>query len=142
MDNSIKIVRLQSGEDIIADYVEDDNDDAVLLNNPMHIIFKRMMTGQTYMVMMPWLPMELIKENNAIIYSEDILTVVEPRDDLIEYYNNVVVNSQLDEEDENYLREKLFSDTTSNIDIDEMDQPEDEELEDMLYKKQNKKFLH
>ncbi len=40
-NNTIKIVRLQSGEDIMADMIEDEENDTVLLDNPMHIIFKR-----------------------------------------------------------------------------------------------------
>ena len=67
-NTNIKIVRLQSGEDIVADFIEDDENDVVMLNNPMHIIFKRMPTGQTVMMMMPWLPIELIKSNSALIY--------------------------------------------------------------------------
>jgi len=146
MDNSIKIIRLQTGEDIIATYVEDDENDAVVLNNPMHILFKRMVTGQTYMVMMPWLPMELIKENNALIYTEDILTIIEPKDDLVEYYNNVVDNTKLDEGDEKKLREKLFDDVESNLEegeeIELFDSSEDDELDSILYKKKSSKLLH
>ena len=93
-NTNIKIVRLQSGEDIMADMIEDEENDTVLLDNPMHIIFKRIPTGQTVMMMMPWLPIELIKENNAILYTSDILTVIEPKDDLVEYYGNVVVEAQ------------------------------------------------
>ena len=37
-NTNIKIVRLQSGEDIVADFIEDDENDVVMLNNPMHII--------------------------------------------------------------------------------------------------------
>ena len=59
-NTNIKIVRLQSGEDIVADFIEDDENDVVMLNNPMHIIFKRIPTGQTVMMMMPWLPIEQI----------------------------------------------------------------------------------
>lgn len=93
-NNNIKIVRLQSGEDIIADIISDDDNETMLLENPMHIIFKRVPTGQTVMMMMPWLPIEIIKENNAILYQTDILTVIEPREDLINYYGNVVVEAQ------------------------------------------------
>lgn len=93
-NNTIKIVRLQSGEDIMADMIEDEENDTVLLDNPMHIVFKRIPTGQTVMMMMPWLPIELIKENSAILYTSDILTVIEPKDDLVEYYGNVVVEAQ------------------------------------------------
>lgn len=94
MENNIKIVRLQSGEDVMAHYYADEENGTVLLDNPMHIIFKRVPTGQTIMMMMPWLPIELIKENNAMIYDSDILTIIDPREDLIEYYGNVVLASK------------------------------------------------
>lgn len=93
-NNNIKIVRLQSGEDIIADTTMDEENDTVLLDNPMHVIFKRIPTGQTVMMMAPWLPIEIIKENVAIIYASDILTVIEPKTEVVEYYGNVVVEAQ------------------------------------------------
>ena len=112
-NNNIKIVRLQSGEDIIADTIMDDENDTVLLDNPMHVIFKRVPTGQTVMMMAPWLPLEIIKENNAVIYTSDILTIIDPKDEVVEYYGNVVVEAQhrmensrklgnLDEEEDDY----------------------------------------
>ena len=95
---------------------------------------------------MPWLPMELIKENNALIYTEDILTIIEPKDDLVEYYNNVVDNTKLDEGDEKKLREKLFDDVESNLEegeeIELFDSSEDDELDSILYKKKSSKLLH
>ena len=93
-NNNIKIVRLQSGEDIMADVMENDENELIVLDNPMNIIFKRMPTGQTVMMMMPWLPIEIIKENNATIYGTDILTVIEPKEDLIEYYGRAVLEAQ------------------------------------------------
>ena len=71
-ESQIKIVRLQRGEDIIADCTAIEDSDTVLLNRPMHIVFKRVSTGRSVMMMMPWLPIELIKENSAIIYEADI----------------------------------------------------------------------
>ena len=53
-NTNIKIIRLQSGEDVMADCIEDTEQGTVLLENPMHIIFKRVSTGQTVMMMMPW----------------------------------------------------------------------------------------
>jgi hypothetical protein len=135
-NNNIKIVRLQSGEDIMADIIEDGENDTLLLDNPMHIIFKRIPTGQTVMMMMPWLPIEIIKENNAIVYASDILTIIEPKDDLIEYYGNVVFEAQqrmaeprdyneLDEEEEDDEEEELTS----------------EEILDLI-KEKKKNYLH
>ena len=118
-NNNIKIVRLQSGEDVMANYHADEENGTVLLDNPMHIIFKRISSGQTVMMMMPWLPIELIKENNAVIYDSDILTIIEPKDDLINYYGQIVMSAQEkmenetnifgeeDEDDEEQIQEEF-----------------------------------
>ena len=128
-NTNIKIVRLQSGEDIMADMIEDEENDTVLLDNPMHIVFKRIPTGQTVMMMMPWLPIELIKENNAILYTSDILTVIEPKDDLIEYYGNVVVEAQHRMEEQ-----RKFSSLEDEYDEGEEEEYDEEEIdEDDLY---------
>lgn len=92
-NNAIRIIRLQNGEDIMANIVQDEDNDTVMLDNPMHIIFKRMPTGQIVLMMLPWLPIEIIKENNAIIDTADILTIIEPKDDLVRHYDNVVTEA-------------------------------------------------
>ena len=88
--HNVKLIRMQSGEDIMASMFEDGESDQIQLNDPMSIVFRRMPTGQTVMMMMPWLPVELIKENYALIYSSDIVTVVEPKESMIRYYDKLV----------------------------------------------------
>jgi len=112
----IKIVRLQTGEDIISKIIEDDESDMVLLNNPMRMIVKRVETGQSIFMMMPWLPIEVIKEDSAIIYNSDIITMFDPKDSLIEYYQSLVNESIL-----SILRNEEISFE------DEEDEEEDEE---------------
>lgn len=90
MNNNIKIIRLKSGEDIIASAHSDESQESVTLVNPMSMIFKRMNEGKAALLMTPWLPVELVEENVASIFMEDILTVIEPKTSLIEYYNNSV----------------------------------------------------
>jgi hypothetical protein len=87
--HNIKIIRLQNGEDIISDCVISEDDYLVQLNNPMTLLFKRGAKG-TVMMMVPWLPLEVICDNIATITQDDILTFVEPKEDLIEYYGNMV----------------------------------------------------
>ena len=90
MDN-VKIIRMQTGEDIMASMVEkEEQNETVVLNNPMRLVFRRLPTGQTVLMMMPWLPVELIKEDSAIIYTTDIITVIEPKESMKEYYENLV----------------------------------------------------
>ena len=87
--HNIKIIRLQSGEDIISDCVMSEDDYLVQLNHPMTLLFKRGAKG-TVMMMVPWLPLEVICDNIATITQDDILTFADPKDDLIEYYGNMV----------------------------------------------------
>ena len=135
-NTNIKIVRLQSGEDIVADFIEDDENDVVMLNNPMHIIFKRIPTGQTVMMMMPWLPIELIKSNSALIYTSDILTVIEPKEELIDYYGNVVC------ETEKRMSERTSLDQDYEDDAEEeMDEEEYETIMEAM-KEQKKYNIH
>ncbi len=127
-NNNIKIVRLQSGEDVMAGVIENDENDVIVLDNPMHVIFKRMPTGQTVMMMMPWLPIEIIKENNAVIYGTDILTTIEPKDDLIDYYGRAVLEAQ-------EIMEKKKIRGIEDEDFDEEDDEDDEEelqVEDII----------
>ena len=121
LEPNIRIVRLQSGEDIIADCIPNLDEETVELKRPMHIIFKRIQTGRSIMMMMPWLPVELIKENTAHIYGADILSYLEPKDDLIEYYNNAVNDEDLETASTSSIRPQLF---------DEDDEPTDEELDE------------
>ena len=122
----VKIVRLQSGEDIIASIIEDDESEMVMLNNPMHLIFKRTSQG-TMMVMLPWLPIELIKDNMATIYSSDILTMVDPKDALVEYYGNMINTEQLKNMSDDTLVNNLKEAMNDNEDDDEIDIEEENE---------------
>ena len=131
--HSVKIVRLQSGEDIIANYIENEENEMVQLDNPMHLIFKRTTKG-TVMMLLPWLPIELIKDNSATIYTSDILTVYEPKDDLIQYYDNIVNDSQIkDLLEEEGLLDKL---NMNNDDEDEEESFDDEEDEESSLSKE------
>jgi len=142
MDN-IKIVRLQSGEDVIADYTQVDGDASVLLTNPMTLMFKRMPTGRAVMLMSPWLPLELVEKNEAWLFEADILTIIQPKAQIIDYYNSTVKEVQEDMLQEEMHGERL-TDISDEYD-DEMSEEEElqamEELEE-LRKDVKKKLLH
>ena len=143
MDN-IKIIRLQTGEDVIADYQQIEGDESVLLSNPMTLMFKRMPTGRAVMLMSPWLPLELVEKNEAWLYESDILTVVQPKQQIVDYYSNSVkeveedmIASAMDEE--NYLRD-ISDEMDDEMSIEE-EQQAMEELEE-LRKDVKKRLLH
>jgi hypothetical protein len=126
----VRIVRLHSGEDIIAGYSGNTNTNLVVLDNPMHLIFKRTPQG-IVMMMLPWLPIELIKDNIATILSGDILTIVDPKDNLKEYYHKAVNTTQIKMLKDNALSQKLRD--ASDEDEDE-EENEDEDPEGDLTK--------
>jgi len=134
----VKIVRLQSGEDIIAGLIQDDESEMIMLNNPMHLIFKRTSQG-TMMVMLPWLPIELIKDNIATIYSSDVLTIVDPKDALVEYYGNMINTQQLKD-----MRDNTMVDNLKEA-LDDSDDEEDyseEDNEETLTKEEAMEIVH
>jgi hypothetical protein len=134
----VKIVRLQSGEDIIAGLIQDDESEMILLDNPMHLIFKRTSQG-TMMVMLPWLPIELIKDNIATIYSSDVLTIVDPKDALIEYYGNLINTEQLKQMRDNTMVNNLREALEDSSDEEDYSEEENEET---LTKEEAMEIVH
>ena len=144
IQQGIKLIRLQSGEDIIAGLTEDSESNMVMLDNPMHLIFKRTSQG-TVMFMLPWLPIELIKYNIATIVTDDILTIVEPKDDLIEYYGNIINQTHMraikDDTMANNIKQAMEDDLD---DISEEEENEErltkEEILDLINRKRTKRL--
>ena len=99
---------MQSGEDIMASMFEQEDSEQVQLNDPMRLVFRRMPTGQTVMMMMPWLPVELIKENSALVYTSDIVTVIDPKESMIRYYDKLVERTISDMADSDKMLDQLL----------------------------------
>jgi len=128
---NIKIIRLQTGEDIVANIIEEDQD-SVMIDAPMKLIFRRLPNGQSVMMMLHWLPVELIKEDSAIIYLEDIITVMEPKDSMIEYYENLVNKALLDAlESEDLLKSFAEQEEEDAEEMNEFTEELTERLEEM-----------
>lgn len=112
---------MQSGEDIIASMIEDKEEGIVTLNNPMTVLFKRQITGKSVMMMVPWLPVEIIQHNMATVYSQDVLTVFQPKESLVNYYQKAVVDlNECIVEESDHIEQSL------NEDGDEEDVSEEE----------------
>lgn len=106
--HNVKLIRMQTGEDIMASMFEQEDSHQVQLNDPMRLVFRRLPTGQTVMMLMPWLPVELIKENSAIVYSSDIITVIEPKEAMIRYYDKLVERVVIDMLESDKLLDNLL----------------------------------
>jgi hypothetical protein len=112
----------------MASMIGEDEAETVLLEDPMRLIFRRMPTGQTVMMMMPWLPVELIKDNNALIYNSDIVTIIDPKESMIEYYENLVIKTLLEMEKSEEMIAGLLKDQAGEEDESE----EEYSMEDLI----------
>lgn len=117
--HNVKIIRMQTGEDIMASMIGEEEAETVLLEDPMRLIYRRMPTGQTVLMMMPWLPVELIKDNSALIYNSDIITIIDPKESMVQYYDNLVIKTLLEMEKSEEMIEQLLKDQESQEDEEE-----------------------
>jgi hypothetical protein len=134
--HNVKLIRMQSGEDIMASMFEQENSGQIQINDPMRVVFRRMPTGQTIMMMMPWLPVELIKENSALIYPSDIVTVIEPKDAMIRYYDKLVERTLEEMADS----DKMIDDLLEEQENEETPQDMIEEIVQHIQEVKNKKL--
>lgn len=126
MDN-VRIVRLVSGEDIIAFYEEDE--DMALVGNPMTMAFKRLPTGKAVMLMAPWLPLEVVEEDIVSIPYSQIITVMNPKKHMSEYFINSVMDMEQELSD-NPPEELSLRDASPTEE--EIEDQEDDELREIL----------
>ena len=128
----IKLIRLQSGEDIICTCHEDLETKMVMLKDPMTVIYKRIKNGSILLIS-PWLPAELIEDNTAIIYTSDILTTVEPKLMVKNYYSKLVDSlEKFKKEEEETLRQFLEDDSEGDVYDDELLNNEEDEIKEIL----------
>jgi hypothetical protein len=141
--DDVRIVRLHSGEDSIADYKADDGSGEVYLGSPMTVYYKRLSSGKALMMMTPWLPIELIENNHAYIFISDILTVIQPKQILIDYYDKVVNEAEMDAiQTSKEIEDSLLGETQEYEMTGSEDNEEEVSLEDMEFiKKESKKHI-
>jgi hypothetical protein len=89
METTIKIFRLNSGEDIIAETERKDN--LIKVINPIVFILRNdNKTGSQIVNMTFWLPVSLMENNQTIIDTRDIIATMDPSVDFAEYYLGAV----------------------------------------------------
>ena len=87
---TIKLLRLKSGEDIIT-YFEQVDKLNFIVREPMVVLVKSdMKSGKQIIMMDHWLPAPLIKNNEAFITDGEIVTILEPTSEFSEYFENAV----------------------------------------------------
>jgi hypothetical protein len=121
----IKILKLVTGEDIICKFIKISTESYAIMN-PM-VIGIKYKGNSSNLVMSHWLPVEIIKKNEVLMSPRDILAIVQPIDDVAEYYDTMV-------ESLNKMMKAKFTPSEFR-DLDEM-----EDIREAL--KQSEKSIH
>ena len=120
MNGTVKIVRLKTGEDVIGCFSKTPIDE-IVIEEPMSV-YINIRGSEAGLVMNHWLPVQLIKKNEIIIKSCDVLTMFEPNPEFEEYYLNTV------EKIKSLMKAKELSDEMTDEEIEDiMDALEDSE---------------
>lgn len=126
--DDIKIVRLQTGEDVIASYTTD-KEGFVFLSNPMVFIVKRTESTKSSIFLSHWLPIDVLEKNIAQITKDDVLCVLQPSEEFKHYYFKVIFEEHNGEG--SYENPNDLMDMYDEYDVFEDDYTESEEEEEL-----------
>lgn len=129
--NSIKIIRLQNGTDLIAEIKELD-DDFVNIREPLEIFSEMDQNNIKSIYFTPWLPVSMIYENVTKIKMSNILFIIEPTEMTIEHYGKAILNMTLDKTESLFINDDTEEDYGYDSSFDLEDSDEDEELDELI----------
>jgi hypothetical protein len=138
IDSEVKLIRLNTGEDIIGNCLFDDDNNNLLIDSPMKVIVSRVTeVGKTMLIMMPWLPLEIVEDNIASISYDDVITMVNPKSHFVEYYFETVDHYEA-------LVEKNLQEDAFENELEDEDEMDDDTMEQMLeiIKERKNKSIH
>lgn len=127
LENSVKFVRLNTGEDLVSEVSEIENDDNryYVLHNPMKIVYQMNVKGGGLTIsLMQWVFARICDDQDFVVYSNDVVTMNKPTDSLESYYWETVEHFDT-------VKESLAKKTSFDNDV--KDESEFlSELQDML----------
>lgn len=112
------MVRLQNGEDIIGT-ISSNTSGVYNVSHPM-VVEITSRNGMPILGMTHWLPVQLVKTNEVTLTDKDILCMIEPSEDFIEYYNNTVEKISELLKAKKIIKEKLEEPDSFEEDIEEI----------------------
>lgn len=143
IENSVRFIRLVTGEDLVAEvnYFESDKDTYYVLYNPLKIVYMSgSKPGVLSISLMQWVFWRICETQEFTIYPEDVLTVTTASDSMEEYYWSSV-------EHFSSSKEKLSKQTEFEEAMLDEEPPEDssdmlESIMEMLKNSDPKRKLH
>jgi hypothetical protein len=144
LSESIKFVRLSSGEDLVTEFSEyEDNEvNYYTLHNPMKILYTTNMSGYMSITLMQWVFNRICDKQVFEINPSEVQIIADPSDSMKKYYMESV---------DHYINKKSKSEQETTVSEDDpFDEPttEEEALEiirnmlDTTANKKDKRKLH
>lgn len=88
----VRILRLKTGEDIIAEVIHENHQYTLI--DPMRMDIRRdARTDANLLGLDMWLPFQLIESNMAVLWENDVLTTMKPTQDIVDYYLNMLAQA-------------------------------------------------
>jgi hypothetical protein len=97
----IQVIKLYNGDEIIG--FTEDFGDKIVIKEAFQFFLKADKTGLHTIAMDHWLPVPLVKENEATLPRDKIIAIMEPSDDFKEYYENALDSVQKSKEEKDKL---------------------------------------
>ena len=94
LEQSVKFIRMSTGEDLVSEVVEvkEEDNNYYILVNPLKILY---MSGTTNpnvvsITLMQWVFHKVCENQEFTIYPNDVITMANANDSLVEYYNDSI----------------------------------------------------
>lgn len=142
LEESIKFVRLSSGEDLISQIIEirkEDEDAYYILINPLKIVYMAgTKPGILSISLMQWVFHRVCSDQEFTLYPSDVITMGKPTDSLVEYYQDSL--DHFEEVKEKLKKNTEFTSSSEDVYKDVEDLIDD--LKEVIDNKAPKRILH
>ena len=81
---TVKLIRMWSGEDVVADLIEEKSD-SIIITNPIVAI----PSGQGQLGFAPWSPILSGKDKELDVTKKYVVYISDPQEEIIEQYNSM-----------------------------------------------------
>lgn len=87
LSSNVKFIRMNTGEDLLAEVFPDDKDEKYTIINPLKLVYligER--PGSMMLSLIEWIFPRICDKQEFEVFTSDVLTIGIPTDDMIKYY--------------------------------------------------------
>lgn len=96
--SNVKFIRMNTGEDLLAEVTVDDKDEKCILVNPLKLVYLLgEKPGSMMLSLIEWIFPRVCSKQEFEVYTSDIITIANPTTDIVDYYLDAV--TKLDNND-------------------------------------------